>query len=242
LLPPSPPFPPKELATASAEPEAVAVDAVAFAAPPLPPLPPSPSPNGATLNGTRPPWPPFPPDELAFASADPETMVVEAAEFATPPLPPAPPLPKSTPILPGPPSPPAPPLPPVAIALFKGAVIGCALPALPVTDSPSPPGKPGSLGLIPSMPAAPSPPCTVTISARAPPAPIKMRGNDATPVINARVKIERWIDFMAAPPRRRRRFAPFENIQLRFQHYKAEISSPGHMRVWRHRDGAALAG
>jgi hypothetical protein len=39
------------------------------------------------------------------------------------------------------------------------------------------------------------------------------------------------MDFIAALPARRRRFAPFENIQLQFEHYKVESSSPGHMRV-----------
>jgi hypothetical protein len=39
------------------------------------------------------------------------------------------------------------------------------------------------------------------------------------------------MDFIAALPARRRRFAPFENIQLQFEHHKVEISSPGHMRV-----------
>jgi len=57
-------------------------------------------------------------------------MAVDAVAFEAPPLPPLPPLPPMAPL------PPAPPLPPVAVALFNGAVIGCVLPALPVTNSP----------------------------------------------------------------------------------------------------------
>ena len=48
----------------------------------------------------------------------------------------------------------------------------------------------GSPGLTPSAPAAPSSPWTV-ISARTPPALTITKASDATPVINARVKIER---------------------------------------------------
>jgi hypothetical protein len=119
---------------------------------------------------------------VASASADPEMMVIAAVALAPPPLPPFPPPPLPTPL------PPAPPFPPVAVALFNGKVTGCALPALAETDSPSPPGMPG---LPPSAPAAPSSPRTVTISARAPAALAIMKASDATPVINARVKIER---------------------------------------------------
>jgi hypothetical protein len=99
-------------------------------------------------------------------------MAVDAVAFEAPPLPPLPPLP------------PWPPFPPVAVALFRGAVIGCALPALAETDSPLSPG-------MPSAPFAPLSPWTVTISARTPPAPTITKASDAAPVINARVKIER---------------------------------------------------
>ena len=89
------------------------------------------------------------------------------------------------------PSPPWPPFPPVAAALFRGAVIGCALPALAETDSPSPPGMPLSPENTPSAPAAPSSPWTVTISARAQAALAVITASDTAPVINARIKIER---------------------------------------------------
>jgi hypothetical protein len=39
------------------------------------------------------------------------------------------------------------------------------------------------------------------------------------------------MDFMAALPARRRRFAPFDNIQLQFEHHKTEISRSGHIGV-----------
>jgi hypothetical protein len=67
-------------------------------------------------------------------------------------------------------------------------VIGCALPALADTDSPSPPGWPESPGLTPSAPAAPLSPCTITISARTPAAPIIKKALDAAPAINDRAR------------------------------------------------------
>jgi hypothetical protein len=109
-------------------------------------------------------------------------MAVDAVAFEAPPLPPLPPMA---------PLPPWPPFPPVTVALFSGAVIGCALPAFAETGSPSPPSMPGSPGLTPSSPAGPSSPWTVTISARTPPAPTITKASDAAPVINARIKIER---------------------------------------------------
>jgi hypothetical protein len=51
------------------------------------------------------------------------------------------------------------PFPPLAVAVFKGEVIGCALPALAVTDSPSPATKFGPIPIVPSLP------WTVTLSA-----------------------------------------------------------------------------
>jgi hypothetical protein len=82
--------------------------------------------------------------------------------------------------------PPLPPFPPVADALLEASVTGCRLPAVPATDSPAAAGTLGS----PSTAFAPLAPRTNTDSARRPPALTIAKASDATPVINARVKIE----------------------------------------------------
>jgi hypothetical protein len=154
-------------------------------------------------------------------------MVVAAVAVAAPPAPPLPPTERKPP-----PLPPWPPFPPIAVALFRGAVVGCVLPALAETDSPSPPGMPLSSGLTPSAPGEPSSPWTVTISARALGASIIVRAANAAPASSTPVKSERWIDFISALSRRSpANETPFANIQLRFEHLKIEISMPDYTSV-----------
>jgi hypothetical protein len=86
-------------------------------------------------------------------------------------------------------------------------------------------------GSTPSAPAGPSSPWTVTISARTPPALTITKASDATPVIHACANIDRWMDFIAPPAAARPPATQPDNIQLRFEHYKAEISMPGHIGV-----------
>jgi hypothetical protein len=57
-----------------------------------------------------------------------------------------------------------------------------------------------------------------------------MTASDAAPVINARAKFERWIDFISAPPPPPHAAQP-DNIRLQFEHLKTEISRSDHMRV-----------
>jgi hypothetical protein len=154
------------------------------------------------------PGPPFPP----VAVAD-DALVAVAS-------PPAPAKPSS----PGPEkeTPAPPPFPPIAAAGF---------PSLN-TDSPSPPFSARQKASEQPAPLAPSVP--ITVCARTTAGPIVMKASDAAP-ISDRAKIEREIEFIAAPPvESGPRSGSLETkVTLRFtyEHSKTENSDWGHERV-----------